>query len=457
MTTRSELKAAEIAVLRSVPAESRVLCAVSGGLDSMCLLHFLHDRGREGAFSVAAAHFNHRLRPGADGDEAFVRQYCRELGIPFFSGSGDVRALAEDAGLSPEEAARRLRYAFLQETAAREGCALILTAHHADDNAETMLLNLVRGTGLKGLTGIPEARDNVLRPFLEISRRELEAYAAAHRIPHVEDETNLDPDAADRNLIRLQVMPLLKKLNPRAVEHMNGTARQLRDLDRFLDREAERRTAHAAVREGQVTLSRQALYAAPPGVRPRMLLRLLDLLGVGRKDVGAVHLEGILKLTETHSGTEQRLTLPHGVTARYFRGRLTLETRSRPPAPAELPPGRPLRWGGYVLTLLDRREGEGLALRQRREGERGAVTVAPCVPGDRLTLPSTHGGSRSVKRLCLDRRISLTERDRLPAIYADGRLAAVWRLGVDMAFAPEGEACRFIQIIRQTEEREYGQ
>ena len=135
-----------------------------------------------------------------------------------------------------------------------------------------------------------------------------------------------------------------------------------------------------------------------------------------------------------------------------------LETRPQPLTEVQLLPGQPLGWGDYTLTLLDHRVGEGLAIRRRRETESGTVTAAPCVPGERLTLPSTNGGSRSVKRLCMDRGVSLTERDRLPAIYADGRLAAVWRLGVDTEFLPGGEPCRFIQITkRNAEEKDHDQ
>ena len=442
MTTRTELL--ERAPYAALPRRGeRVLCAVSGGLDSMCLLFMLDAWRREKGGELTAAHFNHGLRgAAADRDEVFVRDICGQWDIPLVTGRGDVRTRAGREGLSTEEAARNLRYGFLRRAAAEAGCERIYTAHHAGDNAETVLLNLIRGTGLRGLTGMDWLRDGICRPLLNVTREELEACAARWKIPHVEDETNADRSAAARNLLRLQVMPLLKELNPRAVEHICRTAGQLGQVDRSLEEDAAARTAHVEAREGRVTLSIDTLFGAPEAVRPRMLLRLFDLLGVGRKDVGAAHLNAILDLTPGGS-----ISLPHGVTARYCRRWLILETRPQTLTEVQLVPGRPLHWGDYTLTLLDRPEGEGIPFFwEGRPGESPAVTVGPCPAGERLTLPGSRG-ARSVKRLCLDRRVSLEERDRLPAVYVNGTLAAVWRLGVDEAFAHAGGGpVRFIKI-----------
>ena len=451
MTRRTELlERAPCAVLPE--RGGAVLCAVSGGLDSMCLLHMLDGWCKARGGRVIAAHFNHQLRgAAADRDETFVRKICEQWGILLTVGRGNVRDFAKREGQTVEEAARTLRYAFLRQAAETEGCGHIYTAHHADDNAETILLNLLRGTGLKGLTGMERQRDMILRPLLDVTRAELEAYASQWDVPHIEDETNQDPETASRNLLRLQVMPLLKELNPRAAEHICGTAERLRIIDGSLERDAAERTAHVEVREGRVTLAADAIFGAPEAVRPRMLLRLFDLLGVGRKDIGAVHVNALLDMCRrTEQGNETRISLPHGVTARCCRRWLILETRPQPLTEIQLIPGQPVRWGDYTLTLLDHPEGHGIALRDRTICENRGVKAAPCIPGDRLPLPGSRG-ARSVKRLCLDKRISLEERDRLPAIYINGKLAAVWRLGVDQEFLPEGRAVRFIKIEQNRE------
>ena len=218
----------------------KLLCAVSGGADSMCLLHLMKENAAKLGITVMAAHFNHKLRgEEAERDEAFVAEFCKENEIEFVSASGDVKAYAEENKLSIEEAARILRYDFLQKTAENLGCNKIATAHNSDDNAETLLFNLTRGSGAKGLCGIPPVRGMFIRPLLDKSREEIEAYLRENNVPHVEDSTNAENEYS-RNKIRHYVMPVLRELNPAFSEAAMRTSELMREDEECLSDMARR-------------------------------------------------------------------------------------------------------------------------------------------------------------------------------------------------------------------------
>jgi len=212
------------------PSGGVMLVAVSGGRDSVCLLHYLAAMPRD--FTVAAAHLDHGQRPTAGRDVDFVRQLCRELDVPLTVERADVPALARERGVGLEEAGRMARYDFFRRTADRLGAQRIATAHHAADQAETVVLNLVRGTGMQGLAGIPPVRGRIVRPLLETSREDIETYLETHRLSHVEDETNRDT-ALRRNLLRREVMPQLAELHDGAAANICRTAELLRQEDAF--------------------------------------------------------------------------------------------------------------------------------------------------------------------------------------------------------------------------------
>ena len=221
-----------------LPAGCTVLCAVSGGADSVCLLDLVR---RLGDVTVLCAHFDHGIR-GAESarDAAFVEALCKEWGVPFFPGRGDVPAYAAANGLSIETAAREVRYAFLERTAKEQGADVIATAHNLNDNAETILFRMARGTGLRGLTGIPARRGRIVRPLLP--RRDIEEYLTARGIPHVEDSTNAETDAA-RNRIRLDVLPRLESIHPGAAAGIARMSETLAEDEAFLASLAEEKLA----------------------------------------------------------------------------------------------------------------------------------------------------------------------------------------------------------------------
>ena len=222
-----------------------VLVGFSGGADSSCLLRVLAGMTRLLGIELYAAHVNHNLRGAeAQRDEAFCRSTAAELGIPFFCVSVQVREKAAREGLSLEEAARLLRYEALEElrqrlAAERKGPVVIAAAHHAGDQAETILLNLFRGSGLRGLGGMAPARDRLVRPLLCVSRADILAWMEQKGFPYVTDSTNLCEDCT-RNFLRNRLLPLIREgINQRAEEHILAAGLRCSEADRYLRQEAE--------------------------------------------------------------------------------------------------------------------------------------------------------------------------------------------------------------------------
>lgn len=394
----------------------------------MCLLDFTVRWAAGRGIAVAAAHFNHCLRgEAADRDEAFVRDYCAARGIPFASGRGDTRALAAREGLSIEEAARRLRYEFLEETGVRRHSAAILTAHHADDNAETMILNLCRGTGSAGL-GIPAVRGNVYRPFLEITRAELEDYAAAHGLPHVEDETNRE-DGASRNLLRHRVLPVLREINPKAAQNMARAAGLLAEEDAALDALAEELLARADVSRSRVLLEWAVLDSAPEAVRGRAVLGLMERACGHRKDLSAAHVKAALELEK---GRE--CSLPYGLLARNSGAALEIFRAPAVPEAVKLAPGETVRFGSWLVAL---NAGGAEGKFSYRLSLPGPLEVTAWRSGDRMKLPGSRG-ARTMKRLWADAGVPPGQRNGLPVLRLGERIVAAPYLGVDLDFA-DGE------------------
>ena len=385
------------------PAGGLLLCAVSGGRDSVCLLHYLANLAPGRGFSVAAAHLNHKMRPEAQRDEDFVRALCRKLDVPFYTETAPVYETAEQWGLGVEETGRRLRYDFLQRTAGAIGAERIATAHHAQDQAETVLLNLLRGTGPEGLAGIPPVRGRIVRPLLQTSRREIEDYLEEHGLSHVEDSTNQDTHYA-RNRLRRELWPQLETINPALTRSIGRTAEILRSENTYLDT-----LAADYLPQSGTALETARLLSAPEALRPRILRLLLQRLPGGKRDVGAVHIDALLALA-VGGGT---LDLPGEMQAVCRGGQLRLTMRETVPPEMTLRQGVN-RWGDYDITL--------------RGGEDVRVTVRSWRGNDRLT---TGRGSRSLKRLFLDAGIPAEDRNRIPVVCVNGAVRAVYGVGIE--------------------------
>ncbi len=415
-----------------LPPGSRVLCAVSGGADSMCLLHLLWSRREELGLEVLAAHYEHGLRgEEALRDAAFVEGWCRERGIPCAVEHGDVAAQAARTRRGLEETARELRYAFLERTADRLGCDKIATAHNADDNAETLLLHLVRGSGAAGLGGIPPARGRIVRPLLELSREEIEAYLAENGVAHVEDSSNAS-DAYSRNLLRHQVLPVLRQLNPRFAAAALRTAELLRQDEACLSALAE---DFIRSRFDGESLPAPTLGALPFSVASRAVRKLCPR-SLSREQVDAV-----LALTE---GTEPAWADLPGLRVRRERGRLYFV----PEAPLPVLPERTLT-PGESLELPEL----GLRLRAEPAVYReeindlfktycfkidtiyGKIICAARRPGDSLR-PQGRGCTKSLKKLFAEAGLTREQRASRLVFRDEKGVLAVQGLAIDERAAP---------------------
>lgn len=290
-----------------------VLVAVSGGADSVCLLDMLQVVKRRFRLRLATFHLNHGLRESAQRDERFVGEICRQFGVELVVESVDVRSYARSQRLGIEDAGRRLRYARLEETAERLGCNRIALGHTADDNLETMLLNLVRGTGPAGLAGIPVCRGRFIRPLLDVERPAIEAHLRSRGLGWVNDESNQDA-VYRRNRLRQAVVPILRELNPQAVANARRTARLLWDENRALD-ELAVAALPGLVRDDRAGLEIDTarLSSYNRALQRRIVKRLIPEL-----DASAV--DRLLEFVAL--GRSGRLTLTRGRTVKLAQGRL---------------------------------------------------------------------------------------------------------------------------------------
>lgn len=420
-----------------------VVCAVSGGADSMAMLCCLRQLQPVLGITVSAAHFNHKLR-GADSeqDECFVRKFCMEQGIALTVGQGDVSAYAAQHKLSIESAARQLRYDFLQHCG-----GLVATAHTADDNAETVLLNLTRGAGIRGLSGIPPKRGQLIRPLLCVTREDVVAYLTDHQIPWREDQSNQHDDYR-RNRLRHHVLPLLRQENPALSDSLTLRCRLLRAEDDYLEQ---------AATQAIMALRRDGGYdcAAFSGLHEAMQRRVIRQLVAA----DARHTEEIRRMLRSDTPTG-RQDLPDGRCVRRAYGVFRVESASVPtwtPLPLPTPGLLTLPTLGLSIRtwLTDTprdfsAEPDTLLLNYGMIA--GEIVLRPRQIGDMLALP---GGRKSIKRLMIDRKIPASHRGCLPVLESGGQVLAVRQIGVSREYLPQpGSTLLVVQFEEQKENEE---
>lgn len=393
------------------PGEA-VVCAVSGGADSMALLWAMYLLAPKLNISLRAAHFNHHLRQEeSDRDEAFVREFCSRHEIPLSIGSGNVTAGKKGI----EAAARDARYRYLRSLPGK-----IATAHTADDNAETVLMHLVRGTGLKGLGAIAPVSEGLIRPMLTVTRQEVLEFLREQHIDYVEDSSNAS-DAFLRNRLRHDVLPLLRRENPRLSENLSAMAMRLRE---------DEQTLSALIEQ---TVDVPALRLMAPSRRSRELAAFLMACGVREPESQHISLLEELVFSENPSA---KASFPGGVTICRCYDRLVRSCQEVSLERQEMPCPGSLELKELGLRILCK-TAEGIYTRADHftVAPQGPIYLRPRASGDVMRLS---GGTKSLKKLFIDKKIPQQERLCIPVLADDLGVLGVYGFGVNLDRLAEG-------------------
>ena len=381
----------------------RIVCAVSGGADSMALLWAMYLLQEKLQIQVAAAHVNHGLRgEESDGEEAFVREFCEGFNIPFYSQK--VQVQPGKKGL--EAAAREARYAYLQSLPGK-----IATAHTANDNAETVLMHMVRGTGLKGLGAISPVKQGVIRPMLMVTREEVLAFLEEYHIRYVTDSSNAS-DQFLRNRLRHHVMPLLEQENPRLAEDLSAMAMALREDEKELEQLS------------QPISDVDALKNMSGAQRSRCLLAFLKACHVPEPERQHVALAESLVYSDNPSA---RANFPGGIIIGREYGRLTVLSENRGVATSLLSCPGELTIDDLQLRIVCSQNGNtsnGFAVKPH-----GQIVVRSRQAGDSIRLA---GGTKSLKKLFIDRKIPASQREMIPVIADDQGVLGLYGIGPNL-------------------------
>ncbi|NLW43725.1 MAG: tRNA lysidine(34) synthetase TilS [Syntrophomonadaceae bacterium] len=422
-----------IADHRLIAAGDLVVAGVSGGPDSVALLHMLLQLQEALGFRVHAAHLHHGLRDEADRDQELVESVCREWGVPLSWRRVDVARMAGEKKMSVEEAGREVRYRFLEDVRREIGGHKIATAHHRGDQAETILLHLIQGTGATGLQGILPLRDRIIRPLLDLSKTEIMDYLEYHRLPYRIDSSNFDNNYL-RNRIRLELLPFLEqRFNPGMVDVLCRLAAVMREENRYWD-ELVAEVMHEVVQEGEegpLTVRADRLQPMPLALKRRLIYRILQQAG-GRR----VSWDDVERVIDLLSQPESGRRVPVSGGRWVRRSYEVLEFGIEESAPVdfcyELPvPGRiEIKEIGLLVSARLLSEPPAAAADEVAvfdwEALKKPLFIRSRRPGDTFR-PLGLGGSQKLKKYLIDKKIPRQQRERIAILAADDEI--YWVIG----------------------------
>ncbi len=449
-----------------------VLVAVSGGPDSVCLLSVLQALAKDLGLALHVAHLDHRFRGRDSADEAkFVAAVAEQLGIPATVEQFDVPAFCRERGLSSQAGARRVRYEFLARVAATIGAHRIATGHTAGDQAETLIMRLLRGAGVSGLAGIPPLRDKIIRPLLGVTREEVLEYLRQQGLAFVTDPSNLKP-VYTRNRVRREIVPVLEQFNPRVIEALASAAAILRDEDEAMEAHLASIAPGILLREEHgVRIRREAFNALLPALRRRMLRMAVGLVaGDEATELSSVRTEEVLAFA-SDARTGRAMDLPEGLALEREYDYLVIRPRKEPleftiglavPGVTALP-GLFLEVETAVLDAPLSSElpfPQGRGNKEREFSEENylwqavfdyAKIALPLFvrsrrPGDRFQPAGMAGKSKKLQDYFVDEKVPRLKRDAVPLLCTKQDIIWVVGMRTDARFLPGPGTTRLLTV-----------
>ena len=431
-----------------------VLVGLSGGPDSVCLLTVLHRIKDDFHLTIRAVYVDHNLRPGETPAEiAFCRDICGKMNVDFRVKSVDVKGYVKTYKLNKQEAARELRYKAFYEAAQETSADKIALAHNADDQAETIFMRLVRGTGPSGLTGIPAKRGALIRPLIEIERGEIEDFLESEHIRSIIDSSNLQTDYF-RNRFRLMIMPELKKMNPGLIQSVNRTVSILQEEERYLGIIVTKTLMKMISRK---TERRIELFLSPMEAMDIVILRRVLRRAVneteGLKGIGFIHIEDIIRLIKDGKSGD-RLYLPKGIRAIKDYSLLVITSEE----PRQIS-SYELQVPGEVAIV-----GAGVVIKASYEEEAGdfgdgkttvvldaadmhvPLKIKPRKPGDWF-YPYGFGKRKKLQDFFVDEKVARDERDSIPLVLSGDDIVWVAGYRADNRFRVSGNTKKFLRLV----------
>lgn len=435
---------------RLILPEERLVVAVSGGPDSVCLLHILLQLQKKLAVKLYVAHLNHKLRgPESDADAAYVADLARKFSVPAIIETVDVAAYhKKKRGGSLEESARELRYAFLARAAKSVGASKVAVGHTRDDNVETVVLHLLRGTGTGGLRGLVPSSTlqldkdtppiTIIRPLLELSRNETAAYCQEHKLSPRTDSSNFSLQPL-RNRVRMELLPLLRTYNPNVDNALLRLAAIAADDTNFLEAQVNALwNGLAEEKNGIIYLDTARLVSLPPALQRQIFRKAVERLKGNLKDIEADHIEAMVYFLKKPAG--KRLNLPQGLSLFSEYGHLVLTSSSNPPCPFPplediFPlhiPGETTLPGWHVTAAIlnsPRAENDDFAADLDFDKCGTKLVARSRRPGDRFQ-PLGMAEPKKLQDFMVDCKIPRAWRDRVPLVCSPTEILWVvgWRI-----------------------------